>query len=178
MGRIHSYVYDRYKEVEAAMFKIGDKVVYPSQGVGKIEALEDKEVGGQRFPCYLLSILGKELKIIVPVANAQKVGLRQIIKEEEVDKIFDILKDKINNMPPKWNKRYNFNMDKIRTGSIYEIAEVFKNLTLLGQKKELSFGERKMLDSTKELIVIEIAHSKKIGTAQAELLINECCAAA
>jgi CarD family transcriptional regulator len=160
------------------MFNVGDKVVYPSHGVGKIEALEEKEVGGQKIKCYVLSIIGKELKIIVPTFNAQKVGLRQIIREDEVEKVFDILREEINNMPPKWNKRYSYNMDKIRTGSIYEIAEVFKNLTRLGRKKELSFGERKMLDSTKELIVIEIAHSKKIGTAQAESLIEQCCAVA
>ena len=160
------------------MFAVGDKVVYPSHGVGRIEALEEKEIAGQKIQCYVLSIMGKDLKIIVPVSNSKKVGLRQIIHEEEVEKIFDILRDEINNMPPKWNKRYNFNMDKIRTGSIYEIAEVFKNLTRLGRKKELSFGERKMLDSTRDLIVMEIAHSKRIGTAQAESLIDECCCAA
>lgn len=160
------------------MFVVGDKVVYPSHGVGRIEAIDEKEIAGQKIKCYVLSILGKDLKIIVPMFNSKKVGLRQVINEEEVEKVFDILRDKINNMPPKWNKRYNFNMDKIRTGSIYEIAEVFKNLTRLGQRKELSFGERKMLDSTKELIIAEIAHSKKIGTAQAESLINECCCAA
>jgi CarD family transcriptional regulator len=160
------------------MFGVGDKVVYPTHGVGKIEAIDEKEIGGQKIKCYVLNILGKDLKIIVPMFNAQKVGLRQIIKEDEVERVLNILRDEINNMPPKWNKRYSFNLDKIRTGSIYEIAEVFKNLTRLGRKKELSFGERKMLDSTKELIVIEIAHSKKIGTAQAESLINECCCAA
>lgn len=160
------------------MFAVGDKVVYPSHGVGRIEALEEKDIAGQKIQCFVLSIIGKDLKIIVPVSNSKKVGLRQIIDEEEVEKIFDILRDEINNMPPKWNKRYNFNMDKIRTGSIYEIAEVFKNLTRLGRKKELSFGERKMLDSTRELIVMEIAHSKRIGTAQAESLIDECCCAA
>lgn len=160
------------------MFQVGDKVVYPTHGVGRIEAIEEREVASQKIKCYVLSIIGKELKIIVPTFNAQKVGLRQIIQEDEVERVFNILKDEANNMPPKWNKRYNFNLDKIRTGSIYEIAEVFKNLTRLGQKKELSFGERKMLDSTKELIVIEIAHSKKIGTSQAETLINECCFAA
>jgi CarD family transcriptional regulator len=160
------------------MFGVGDKVVYPTHGVGKIEAIDEKEIGGQKIKCYVLNILGKDLKIIVPMFNAQKVGLRQIIKEDEVERVLNILRDEINNMPPKWNKRYTFNLDKIRTGSIYEIAEVFKNLTRLGRKKELSFGERKMLDSTKELIVIEIAHSKKIGTAQAESLINECCCAA
>ncbi len=160
------------------MFNVGDKVVYPSHGVGKIEAIDEKEIAGQKLKCYVLSIIGKELKIIVPTFNSQKVGLRQIISEGEVDRVFDILREEINNMPPKWNKRYSYNMDKIRTGSIYEIAEVFKNLTRLGMKKELSFGERKMLDSTKELIVIEIAHSKRIGTAQAESLIDECYCAA
>ena len=160
------------------MFSVGDKVVYPSHGVGRIDGLEEKEVAGQKIKCYVLSIIGKDLKIIVPTFNAQRVGLRRIISEGEVEKVFDILREEINNMPPKWNKRYTYNMDKIRTGSIYEIAEVFKNLTRLGRKKELSFGERKMLDSTKELIVIEIAHSKRIGNSQAESLIDECCAAA
>ena len=96
------------------MYAVGDKVVYPSHGVGRIEALEEKEVAGQKIQCFVLSIIGKDLKIIVPVFNAKKVGLRQIIQEEEVEKVFDILRDEINNMPPKWNKRYNFNMDKIR----------------------------------------------------------------
>ena len=160
------------------MFSVGDKVVYPTHGVGRIEAMEEKDIAGQKIKCYILSIIGKDLKIIVPTFNVQKVGLRQIIQEQEVERVFDILREEINNMPPKWNKRYNFNLDKIRTGSIYEIAEVFKNLTRLGMKKELSFGERKMLDSTRDLIVMEIAHSKKIGTAQAESLINECCCAA
>src|SRR5512136_880102 len=103
------------------MFGVGEKVVYPTHGVGKIEAIEEKEIAGQKIKCYVLSIVGKDLKIIVPVFNAQRVGLRQIINEEEVEKIFDILRNEINNMPPKWNKRYSFNMDKIRTGSIYEI---------------------------------------------------------
>ena len=94
------------------VFGVGDKVVYPTHGVGKIESIEEKEVAGQQIKCYVLSILGKELKIIVPIFNAQKVGLREIIKEDEVEKVFDILREEINNMPPKWNKRYNVNMDK------------------------------------------------------------------
>jgi CarD family transcriptional regulator len=159
------------------MFSIGDKVVYPTHGVGRIEAIEEKEVGGARMSFYVLSIYGKDIKIMVPTVNADKIGLRQVVKEEELERVFDILSDGIDKMPLKWNKRYIFNMDKIKTGSIYEIAEVFRNLTLLSKEKELSFGEKKMLDSTRDLIVKEIAYSKKIETSQAETLVNKYCEA-
>lgn len=157
------------------MFSVGDKVVYPTHGVGRIEAIEEKEVAGEKISFYVLSIFGKDVKIMVPTLNADKVGLRQVVKEEDLEKVFDILGDGINKMPLKWNKRYVFNMDKIKTGSIYEIAEVFRNLTLLSKEKELSFGEKKMLDNTRELIVKEIAYSKKIETSQAETLISKYC---
>ncbi|HWP48229.1 MAG TPA: CarD family transcriptional regulator [Candidatus Limnocylindrales bacterium] len=157
------------------MFSVGDKVVYPAHGVGRIEAIVEKEVAGEKMSFYVLSIYGKDVKIMVPTLNADKVGLRQVVREEELEKVFHILKDGIDKMPSKWNKRYLFNMDKIKTGSIYEIAEVFRNLTLLSKEKELSFGEKKMLDSTRDLIVKEIAYSKKIETSQAETLVNKYC---
>jgi CarD family transcriptional regulator len=157
------------------MFKVGEKVVYPPYGVGKIEAIEKKEIAGQRMQCYVLTIFGKNLKILVPVFNVRKVGLRQLIKEEEVEQVLDILQQKMNTMPSRWTKRCNFNREKIRTGSIYEIAEVFKNLTRLEKIRDLSFIEKRMLERTRELIVREIAYSKKIRTAQAESLIDKCC---
>jgi len=157
------------------MFSVGDKVVYPTHGVGKIEAIQEKEVAGEKISCYVVSIFGKDIKIMVPTSTSEKVGLRQVVREEDLEKVFNILRDGIDKMPVKWNKRYLFNMDKIKTGSIYEIAEVFRNLTLLSKEKELSFGEKKMLDSTRELIVKEIAYSKKIETSQAETLISKYC---
>jgi CarD family transcriptional regulator len=157
------------------MFSVGDKVVYPAHGVGRIEAIVEKEVAGEKMSFYVLSIHGKDVKIMVPTLNADKVGLRQVVREEELEKVFNILSDGINKMPSKWNKRYVFNMDKIKTGSIYEIAEVFRNLTLLSKEKELSFGEKKMLDNTRDLIVKEIAYSKKIETSQAETLVSKYC---
>jgi len=157
------------------MFEVGEKVVYPPYGVGKIEAIEKKEIAGQKMNCYVLHILGENLKIIVPVFNARKVGLRQLIKEEDVEKVLDILKQEMNKMPSKWTRRCSLNREKIRTGSIYKIAEVFKNLTRLEKTRDLSLIEKRMLESTRELIVSEIAHSKKIRTTQAESLIDKFC---
>ena len=157
------------------MFEVGEKIVYPPYGVGKIESIEKKEIVGQNMQCYVLTILEKNLKIIVPVFNARKVGLRQLIKEEEVEKVLAILQQKMNKMPSRWTRRYNFNREKIRTGSIYEIAEVFKNLTRLEKIRDLSLIEKRMLENTRELIVTEMAYSKKIRATQAESLIDKLC---
>jgi CarD family transcriptional regulator len=157
------------------MFEVDEKIVYPPYGVGKIEAIENKEIAGQKMNCYILHIPGKHLKIIVPVFNARKVGLRQIIKAEDIEKVLHILQQEMDNMPAKWTKRCSLNREKIRTGSIYEIAEVFKNLTRLEKTRDLSMNEKRMLESSRELLVSEIAHSKKIGTTQAESLIDKFC---
>ncbi|PIE31300.1 CarD family transcriptional regulator [candidate division KSB3 bacterium] len=157
------------------MFEVGDKIVYPYQGVGKIDGIEEQEIAGQKMTCYVLHILEKKLKIVLPVVNAVKVGLRPIIREDEVDEVLEILKQEMDEMPNKWNKRWNMNYKKFRTGSIYEIAEVFKNLTCLEKNKVLSLKERRMLDDARELIVSEIAHSRKIGLVQAEFLLYKSC---
>ncbi len=153
-------------------FKVGDNAVYPSHGVTVIKKIDEKEVGGKKKSFYVLQVLENEMTIMVPTDNIQSVGLRPIIGKKEVLNVYKILKNKnvkIDNTT--WNRRYREYMEKIRTGSLYEIAEVLRNLYLLKFNKDLSFGERKMLDTAKQLLVKElsIAKSQDEQTVEAEL---------
>jgi CarD family transcriptional regulator len=139
-------------------FKVGDKAVYPAQGVAEVIRIEEKDIAGKRQRFYVLRILDTDRKIMVPVSNASAVGLRQVISEEEILEIFDILKERTIAFDNQtWNRRYRGFMDKIKTGSIYDVAEVLRDLYRLKTDKQLSFGERRMLDTARTLIVKEIA---------------------
>lgn len=142
-------------------FKVGDNAVYPGHGVGKIKAIESKEILGSNHTFYSIEILETGMKIMVPTNNAQSVGLRPIISDQEADKVLGILREtnvKIDNQT--WNRRYREYMEKIKTGSVYEIAEVLRDLFLLKVDKELSFGERKMLDTARGLLLRELSLAK------------------
>jgi CarD family transcriptional regulator len=147
--------------MEAAIdvkFKVGDKAVYPAQGVAEVIRIEEKDIAGSRQQFYVLRILDTDRKILVPVANAGAVGLRQVINEHEIREIFDILRERTIAFDNQtWNRRYRGFMDKIKTGSIYDVAEVLRDLYRLKTDKQLSFGERRMLDTARSLIVKEIA---------------------
>jgi CarD family transcriptional regulator len=146
-------------------FKVGDKAVYPAQGVAEVIKIEEKDIAGTRQRFYVLRILDTDRKIMVPVMNAGAVGLRQVISEQEIREIFDILKERTIAFDNQtWNRRYRGFMDKIKTGSIYDVAEVLRDLYRLKTDKQLSFGERRMLDTARTLIVKEIA----IARAQTE----------
>jgi CarD family transcriptional regulator len=139
-------------------FNVGDNAVYPGYGVGQITAIETKEISGTRLTFYSLKILDTGMKIMVPKHNAETVGLRPIISRTEAGKVIDILKEKeirVDNQT--WNRRYREYMEKIKTGSVYEIAEVLRDLFLLKVDKELSFGERKMLDTARNLLLKELS---------------------
>jgi CarD family transcriptional regulator len=140
------------------MFEIGDKAVYPGHGVGIIEAIEAKQIVGKTQTFYILRILDNGMTIMIPQDNVEAVRLRGVIRKIEVPKVIHILKDRdvtIDNQT--WNRRYREYMEKINTGSIYEIAEVLRDLHLLKAEKELSFGERKIMDMAKNLLVKELA---------------------
>lgn len=142
-------------------FKVGDMAVYPAHGVGEVTSIESKEISGSRQLFYVLQILDNGMKIMVPTSNVNAVGLREIISENEVKAVYNILKERdvvIDNQT--WNRRYREYMDKIKTGSVYEIAEVYRDLSLLKTEKELSFGERKMLDTAKNLLIKELAFAE------------------
>lgn len=142
-------------------FNVGDNAVYPGHGVGKIKAIETKEILGSKHTFYSIEILESGMKIMVPTNNTESVGLRPIISGVEADKVLGILKEtnvKIDNQT--WNRRYREYMEKIKTGSVYEIAEVLRDLFLLKVDKELSFGERKMLDTARGLLLRELSLAK------------------
>jgi CarD family transcriptional regulator len=151
------------------IFRVGDLAVYPAHGVGRIESIEAKELYGQNQHFYIMRILENNMVIMIPTQNAEHVGLREIVREEEVPKIFKILKAKnIEFDNQTWNRRYREYMEKIKTGSVYEVAEVLRDLFLLRLDKELSFGERKMLDTAKNLLVKEISIAKKVNEEKIE----------
>jgi CarD family transcriptional regulator len=148
-------------------FKVGDKAVYPAQGVAEVVSIEERDIAGARQRFYVLRILDTDRRIMVPVKNAQTVGLRQVICEDEIREIFEILRERsvaFDNQT--WNRRYRGFMDKIKTGSIYDVAEVMRDLYRLKTEKSLSFGERRMLDTARSLIVKEIAIARRKSEEQ------------
>ncbi len=151
------------------MFKEGDLAVYPAHGVGIIETIESKEISGCKQDFYTIRILDNNMKIMVPTQNVDNVGLREIIGQKEIPKLYSILKKRdvvIDNQT--WNRRYREYMDKIKTGSVFEVAEVYRDLLMLKEEKDLSFGERKMLDTARTLLVKEISLAKNVAETQIE----------
>lgn len=151
------------------MFKVGDLAVYPAHGVGLIEKIESREISDCRQDFYVMRILDNGMIIMIPTNNVENVGLREIIELTEVPKLYSILKKRdvpIDNQT--WNRRYREYMDKIKTGSVFEVAEVYRDLLILKVEKDLSFGERKMLDTARNLLVKEISLAKKVGEEQVE----------
>lgn len=153
-------------------FKVGDKAVYPAQGVAEVISIEEKDIAGNRLKFYVLRILDTNRKIMVPVNNAKSVGLRKPISEEEIEEIFAILRERTIAFDNQtWNRRYRGFMDKIKTGSVFDVAEVMRDLYRLKAEKSLSFGERRMLETARALIVKEIAvtRDKSEENVQAEI---------
>ncbi len=144
------------------MFKIGDLAVYPAHGVGRIESVESRQVSGKDQDFYIMKILENEMIIMIPVDKVTSVGLRDIIDVAEVTKVYDIMKKRdIPSDNQTWNRRYREYMEKIKTGSVYEVAEVLRDLYLLKEEKDLSFGERKLLDTAQSLLLKELSIAKK-----------------
>jgi CarD family transcriptional regulator len=152
------------------MFKVGDMAVYPAHGVGVIEKIENRKISGCQEDFYVMRILENNMIIMIPSANATNVGLREIINQNEVSKVFSILKkrDISVNGNQTWNRRYRDYMEKIKSGSAFEVAEVYRDLTTIKQDKELSFGERKMLDTARSLLVKEISLAKNMKEEDVE----------
>lgn len=151
-------------------FKVGDNAVYPGHGVGRVTAIETKEILGNKQTFYSIQILETGMKIMIPKDNVASVGLRPIISKDEASQVLGILKEKevkIDNQT--WNRRYREYMEKIKTGSVFEIAEVLRDLFLLKVDKELSFGERKMLDTARTLLLKELT----LATSENELFGDE-----
>ncbi len=160
-------------------FSVGDKAVYPAHGVAEVVGLETREIGGNKQTFYILKILETGTKIMIPTRNVSAVGLREVIADKEVKEVYNILKSKeIAVEGQTWNRRYREYMDKIKTGSVFEIAEVLRDLSVLRGSKELSFGERKMLDTARQLLVKELAIAKNTKEAKIEQELDRIFGAA
>jgi CarD family transcriptional regulator len=160
--------------VEEYVFSEGDMAVYPAHGVGLIESIEKQNVAGVDQNFYVMKILNNDMTIMIPTANSENVGLRAIISDDEVPKVIDILKERdIKVTTQTWNRRYREYMDKIKTGSVYEVAVVLRDLFLLREDKELSYGERKMLDTAKGLLIKELSLAKRMDEEKVEKQIEK-----
>jgi CarD family transcriptional regulator len=145
-------------------FKIGDKAVYPAHGVGEVMGIERRDILGQKQQVYVLKILDNGMKIMIPTDKVTSVGLREIIPRAKVKEVYKVLKEKgIAIKSQTWNRRYREYMEKIKTGSIFDIAEVLRDLYLLKFDKDLSFGERKMLDTARSLLIKEVSIARNVG---------------
>ena len=142
-------------------FKVGDNAVYPAHGVGVIESIETKEVSGTKHAFYMLRILDNDMTIMIPTKNIHSVGLREVVSKKEITKIYGILKDRTMSLGGQaWNRRYREYMGKIKTGSLFEIAEVLRDLILLKMDKDLSFGEKRIFDMARNLLIKELSIAK------------------
>ena len=157
-------------------FSIGDKVVYPNHGVGVIEQISSRTIGSSIERFYLLKIKASSLKVMVPFQNVGSVGLRRVIRNGEIQKILDFLMDGKCENHTDWKYRFKENSDKMRTGSLIDVAEVLKSLLLLGQAKPLSFREKKMLERARYLLVSELAMAKSCEEPAVEDLLNRALA--
>ncbi len=162
--------------MEIKEFKIGEKVVYPNHGLGVIEQIEKRATGDRVEEFLTLRIVANDSTVMVPRSNTANVGLRRVVTRKEVEEVFDVLKDTKITLYDDWKGRFQENSDKMRTGSITEVARVFKSLSHLALQKNLSYRERRMLDKAKYLIVSEIAEVERMPVDQVEAKIDRAVA--
>ena len=153
------------------MFNIGDKVVYPMHGAGVIQDIEEKNILGEKTAYYIIKMPG-EVKVMVPTAKAEEIGMRNIIDGETASKVFQVLETDSTEMSLNWNKRYRDNMEKMKSGDIYEVADVVRNLSFKQKERGLSTGEKKMLLNAKQILVSELTLAENSNKDQMEELIN------
>lgn len=155
------------------MFNVGDKVVYPMHGAGIIEGIEEREILGEKRRYFIMRMPIGDMKVMVPVDNIEEVGVREIINSTELDKVISILRGSKTAMPQNWNRRYRINMDRIKSGDIFEIAAVVRNLLTMDMEKGLSTGERKMLSSAKQMLLSEMVLVSDSDVDKVEQLVLE-----
>jgi CarD family transcriptional regulator len=156
------------REIECIDFQVGDNVVYPHHGAGKVVKKEDKNILGEVRQYLTIQILHNDMTVMVPCENAGKAGLRRVIDEETVQKVLAVLSDEVSEMPKNWNRRFKHNRDKIKTGDIYELAEVVRNLAIREQDKGLSTGEKQMYTRAKKILASELMYALEKTEDEAE----------
>ncbi len=155
------------------MFNIGDKIFYPMHGAGVIVENKEIEILGEKKLYFIMQMPIGDMKVMVPVDSVDEVGVRLIVGPDEIDRVIKILKGQMTDMPDNWNRRYRANMDRIKLGDIFELAAVVRNLILLDMEKSLSTGERKMLNSARQMLVSEMVLVLGLSIDEGELLIDE-----
>jgi CarD family transcriptional regulator len=158
------------------LYKIGDRVVYPMHGAGVIESIEEKEILGEKRQYYILKLPVGDMKVMIPINNCREIGLREVIDSDGVQKVMCILKDQSSNMSTNWNRRYRANLEKIKSGNIYEVAEVVRNLMNRDREKGLSSGERKMLENARQILLSELVLASELEEDGAKSLIESAFA--
>lgn len=153
------------------MFNIGDKVVYPMHGAGVVDSIEEKDILGEKKAYYILKMPG-EVKVMVPTSKAEEVGVRGIIDKSAAEKVFGVLETNETEMSMNWNKRYRDNMDKMKSGDIYEVADVVRNLSFKQKEKGLSTGEKKMLNNAKQILVSELVLTEHASQEEIEEMVE------
>jgi CarD family transcriptional regulator, regulator of rRNA transcription len=149
-------------------YAIGDSVVYPHHGAGKVLKKEQKTVLGECREYLTIKILHNDMTVMVPCENAAKAGLRRVIDDEAVEKVLAVLRDDVSQMPKNWNRRFKHNRDKIKTGDVYELAEVVRNLAIRESEKGLSTGEKQMYTRAKKILASELMYALEMDEGEAE----------
>ncbi|NLM41049.1 MAG: CarD family transcriptional regulator [Firmicutes bacterium] len=155
------------------MYNVGDHVVYPMHGAGVIVAIEEREVLGETQKYYIMQLPIGDMKVMIPMNAVEELGLRQVIGPEEVARVYQVLQGEETAMSSNWNRRYRANMEKIKSGDIFEVAEVVRNLTIRDAEKGLSTGERKMLDTARQILVSELVIAQNSTKEEVEEAIQE-----
>ena len=158
------------------MYKVGDKVVYPHHGAGTIVKKESREVLGEKREYLTIKILHNDMTVNVPADNADRVGLRKVIDEQMVSKVLKALTGSGTTMPMNWNRRFKHNRDKMKTGDIFELAEVVRNLALRDHEKGLSTGEKQMFVKAKKILVSELMYAKGMDEEEAAEWLDDILA--
>ena len=154
------------------MFVIGDRIVYPMHGAGIIEQIEEKLILGETRKYYILKVPCGDMKIMIPIESSMDIGVRAVISVEEIDGVIEVLRAESSEMSNNWNRRYRENMEKLKTGDIFNVAEVVRNLMRTDKEKKLSTGEKKMLSNAKQILISEFILVKDIDHDSAEEIIN------
>ena len=158
---------------EPANYEIGDNVVYPHHGAGKVVKKEIKEVLGEKRQYLTIQILHNDMTVMVPCENADRAGLRRVIGEEAVARVLAVLRDDVSQMPKNWNRRFKHNREKIKTGDVYELAEVVRNLAIRETEKGLSTGEKQMYTRAKKILASELMYALEMDEDGAEAHLED-----
>ena len=160
------------------MYEVGEKVVYPHHGAGTVVKKEAKTVLGEKREYLTIQILHNDMTVNVPSENAERVGLRKVIDEETVERVWDVLRGSGTNMPTNWNRRFKHNRDKMKTGDVFQMAEVVRNLSLRDQDKGLSTGEKQMYVKAKKILSSELMYAKDLDEDEAAEWLEDVLAGA